>query len=72
MTAAVLKVGSSNQPTTFLSTLIVNTDMTQSRLLEIARLRSLIGRMVKAWGTEATLDMLRLVIESELLKEPAE
>jgi hypothetical protein len=43
--------------------------MTHSRLLEVARLRGLIARLVKTWGTDATLEMLRAVIESELLKE---
>ena len=43
--------------------------MTHSRLLEVARLRSLISRMVKIWGTDATLEMLRQVIEGELLKD---
>jgi hypothetical protein len=46
--------------------------MTQSRLLEIARLRSVISRMQKTWGTDITLEMLRTVIESELLKQPQE
>ena len=46
--------------------------MTHSRLLEIARLRGLIGRLVKIWGTDATLEMLRQVIESELLKDKVE
>ena len=42
--------------------------MSQSRILEIARLRSLISRMQKDWGTDTTLAMLQAVIESELLK----
>ena len=46
--------------------------MTHSRLLEVARLRSLISRMVRIWGTDATLEMLRGVIESELLKDKVE
>jgi hypothetical protein len=41
--------------------------MTHSRLLEVARLRSLISRMVRIWGTDATLEMLRQVIETELI-----
>jgi len=45
--------------------------MTHSRLLEVARLRSVIARMVRIWGTDATLEMLRQVIEAELLKEKA-
>ena len=43
--------------------------MTHSRLLEVARLRSVVARMVRIWGTDATLEMLRTVIESELLRE---
>jgi hypothetical protein len=43
--------------------------MKPTRLLEVARLRSVIARMVRIWGTDATLEMLRSVIESELLKE---
>ena len=43
--------------------------MTHSRLLEVARLRSVVARMVRIWGTDAALEMLRQVIESELLKE---
>jgi hypothetical protein len=50
----------------------LNNDMTHSRLLEVARLRSLISRMVRIWGRDATLDMLRGVIESQLIKEPVE
>lgn len=43
--------------------------MTHSRLLEIARLRSLISRMQKTWGRDITLEMLRTVIESELVEQ---
>jgi len=47
----------------------LNKHMTHSRLLEVARLRSVVARMVRIWGTDATLAMLRGVIESELLKD---
>jgi hypothetical protein len=43
--------------------------MTHSRLLEVARLRSVIARMVRIWGTDAALEMLRQVIETELIKD---
>ena len=46
--------------------------MTHSRLLEVARVRSVVARMVRIWGTDAALEMLRTVIETELLKEPVE
>jgi hypothetical protein len=43
--------------------------MTHSRLLEVARLRSLVARMVRIWGTDAALEMLRTVIETELSQD---
>jgi hypothetical protein len=43
--------------------------MKPTRLLEVARLRSVVARMVRIWGRDAALEMLRQVIESELLKE---
>ena len=47
----------------------LNTHMTHSRLLEVARLRSVVARMVRIWGTDAALEMLRQVIETELIKD---
>ena len=44
--------------------------MNCSRLLEVARLRSIIQRIVRQHGEAEALDILRQVIESELLSKP--
>jgi hypothetical protein len=45
--------------------------MTQSRLLEIARLRSILQRLKRTYGADITLDILQQVIESELVNRTA-
>lgn len=42
--------------------------MTQSRLMEVARLRSIIQRMLRQHGESDTLEILRQAIESEIVK----
>ena len=45
--------------------------MTQSRIMEIARLRSIIQRLIREHGDQQALAILQQAIESELLKLPA-
>lgn len=41
--------------------------MTQSRLLEVARLRGLIARLRRQYGDDLTLELLHKAIEAELV-----
>lgn len=42
--------------------------MTHSRLMEIARLRSILQRLLREHGEAATLHILRQAIESEIIQ----
>jgi len=42
--------------------------MTHSRLMEVARLRSILQRMLREHGESETLEILRQAVESELIR----
>lgn len=44
--------------------------MNTSRLLEVARLRGIIQRLIRTLGEAETLEILRQVIETELISKP--